>query len=45
LRYVAGHEHIAPHRKADPGPGFDWTVLRTAQSLADLQFPHQADSG
>lgn len=45
LRYVAGHEHIAPHRKADPGPGFDWTVLRTAQSLADLQFPHQANSG
>ncbi|MFN3956029.1 MAG: 1,6-anhydro-N-acetylmuramyl-L-alanine amidase AmpD [Tepidimonas ignava] len=27
LRAVAGHEHIAPGRKADPGPGFDWARL------------------
>ncbi|WP_374675953.1 1,6-anhydro-N-acetylmuramyl-L-alanine amidase AmpD [Ideonella sp.] len=25
---VAGHEHVAPGRKADPGPGFDWLHLR-----------------
>ncbi|NBX04950.1 MAG: 1,6-anhydro-N-acetylmuramyl-L-alanine amidase AmpD [Betaproteobacteria bacterium] len=43
VRYVAGHEHIAPERKADPGPGFDWTVLREAPSFAGLQFPHQID--
>ena len=24
---VVGHEHIAPGRKRDPGPGFDWTTL------------------
>lgn len=27
LREVAGHEHVAPGRKQDPGPGFDWTRL------------------
>ncbi len=24
---VVGHEHIAPGRKHDPGPGFDWARL------------------
>lgn len=24
LSHVAGHEHIAPGRKTDPGPFFDW---------------------
>jgi AmpD protein len=24
---VVGHEHVAPGRKADPGPGFDWPSL------------------
>jgi AmpD protein len=27
---VAGHEHVAPGRKADPGAGFDWLRLRRA---------------
>lgn len=27
---VVGHEHIAPGRKADPGPGFNWAALRRA---------------
>lgn len=28
LKEVAGHEHVAPGRKRDPGPGFDWPRLR-----------------
>lgn len=29
LTDVAGHEHIAPGRKTDPGPFFDWERYRT----------------
>lgn len=27
---VVGHEHVAPGRKQDPGPGFDWVRLALA---------------
>ncbi|HWK55255.1 MAG TPA: 1,6-anhydro-N-acetylmuramyl-L-alanine amidase AmpD, partial [Hyphomicrobiales bacterium] len=27
---IAGHNDIAPGRKTDPGPAFDWTRLRAA---------------
>ena len=28
MQYVSGHEHIAPNRKTDPGPFFDWKEYR-----------------
>jgi len=28
IAFVAGHEHVAPGRKRDPGAGFDWRALR-----------------
>lgn len=28
LKSVAGHEHIAPGRKTDPGPFFDWACYQ-----------------
>jgi len=42
---VAGHEHVAPGRKADPGPGFDWPRLHGAlieAGVAGWGFPDSA---
>jgi N-acetyl-anhydromuramoyl-L-alanine amidase len=43
LRYpvdhIAGHEHIAPGRKLDPGPGFDWARLQAALGWNHRYFP------
>lgn len=39
IRHIAGHEHIAPGRKADPGPGFDWAELRRALPWPTRVFP------
>ncbi|HSV47913.1 MAG TPA: 1,6-anhydro-N-acetylmuramyl-L-alanine amidase AmpD [Ramlibacter sp.] len=39
IAYIAGHEHIAPGRKQDPGPGFDWPRLRRSLSWPDDRFP------
>jgi AmpD protein len=39
VRHVAGHEHIAPGRKADPGAGFDWAELRRQLGWPDASFP------
>lgn len=39
LRHLAGHEHVAPGRKLDPGPGFDWPRVRHALGWPATMFP------
>ena len=39
IAFIAGHEHIAPGRKADPGPGFDWARLQCLLGKHTLEFP------
>jgi len=39
IRHVAGHEHIAPGRKRDPGAQFDWALLRRELAWPADWFP------
>lgn len=39
IAHIAGHEHIAPGRKADPGPGFDWARLQKILGWDAGRFP------
>ncbi len=39
VRHVAGHEHIAPGRKQDPGAGFDWGLLQRSLAWDASAFP------
>lgn len=51
LSDVVGHEHIAPGRKTDPGPFFDWTHFRKSLIQKEqggnapfvLRFPFMVD--
>jgi len=38
---VAGHEHVAPGRKHDPGTGFDWPRLMRALRWPHARFPQE----
>ena len=39
IAHIAGHEHLAPGRKADPGSGFDWTRLQKLLGWDARRFP------
>jgi N-acetyl-anhydromuramoyl-L-alanine amidase len=38
VAHVAGHEHIAPGRKGDPGAGFEWGELQRSLGWAGERF-------
>ena len=39
IEAIAGHEHVAPGRKLDPGPGFDWRRVRAGLDWPARYFP------
>ena len=39
VAHIAGHEHISPGRKLDPGPGFDWPRFKRSLPLAENCWP------
>jgi AmpD protein len=39
IEHIAGHEHIAPDRKSDPGAGFDWAGFQRQLGWPDRCFP------
>jgi N-acetyl-anhydromuramoyl-L-alanine amidase len=40
---IAGHSDVAPGRKTDPGPYFEWTRLQSDTGLPARHFPYLAD--
>ncbi|RZI71121.1 MAG: 1,6-anhydro-N-acetylmuramyl-L-alanine amidase AmpD [Pseudomonas sp.] len=39
LDHIAGHEHVAPGRKRDPGKAFDWAGLQALLGWPSSCFP------
>lgn len=39
IRHIAGHEHIAPGRKGDPGAAFDWPRLSRHYAGSGILLP------
>jgi len=39
INHIAGHEHIAPGRKNDPGAGFEWARLQQSLGWSSQYFP------
>jgi len=39
ITFLAGHEHIAPGRKTDPGPGLRWESFKNLPGIAHWQMP------
>jgi AmpD protein len=44
IAHIAGHEHIAPGRKWDPGRGFDWVQLQQSLAWPAQYFPEFASA-
>jgi AmpD protein len=39
ITHIAGHEHIAPGRKGDPGAGFDWLLFQNKLAIRSQCLP------
>lgn len=39
IESVAGHEHVAPGRKLDPGPGFNWNKVGALMNEQGWRWP------
>jgi N-acetyl-anhydromuramoyl-L-alanine amidase len=39
VAHMAGHEHIAPGRKWDPGPGFQWDLVKPLLATLSVSAP------
>lgn len=44
IAHIAGHEHVAPGRKNDPGVGFDWTLMQKSLGIPNKFFPKNDDT-
>jgi AmpD protein len=42
LAAVQGHEHVAPGRKTDPGPFFDWEMFAQSMATAAQKLPQNS---
>jgi len=45
VQHIAGHEHIAPGRKNDPGARFDWDLLQRSLPWPAGCFPGPQSTG
>lgn len=43
IQHIAGHEHIAPGRKSDPGSGFNWHQFQEITGFSSRCFPEEVD--